>query len=125
MQPVAFTLDNDFDAPIDKPIHGRVSHKRVSEDRRPFAEVSITGDDGRVSFIAAADNLIQIRLLFFAQRFESEIIEDEQRHRADQLQAALMGSVPFAGINPFKQRFSAPEHAIVALPASLVPEGLG
>lgn len=124
MQPVTFTLDNDLDAPIDKPIHSRVAHKWVGEDHRPFVEISIASDDGGVSFIAAADDLIQICLLFFAQRFEPEIIEDEQRYRADQLQAALMGAVPFAGINPLKERLSAPEHAIVAFPAGLVAEGL-
>lgn len=77
MQPVAFTLDNDLDAPIDEPVHGRVSHEWVSEDHGPFVEVPITGDDGGVPFVAAADNLVQIRLLFFAQRFEPEIIENE------------------------------------------------
>jgi hypothetical protein len=102
------------------PIHHRRAHEGVVEYQRPLGEVPVTGEDGGGSFVAFANQFVEVCLLILAQGLQTEVIQDEEGCLRHGLQASGAGAVQVAGGDPVKERGGATEQDLVASATGLV-----
>ena len=64
-----------------QPVDGGRGEQAIDgEGFRPLVEVEVAGDDGGRALVAFGDQVVQVFVGRRAQGFESEVIDDEQRH---------------------------------------------
>ena len=49
----------------------------------PLRQIEVAGDDGGSGLVAFGDQLVQILVGRWAQRFEAEVIDDQQRNAGE------------------------------------------
>ena len=67
-----------------------VGEDRVVEERNPFLDVAIAGDDGRASTMAFEDQFVEIARLLTVESAKPKVIDD-QNIRGQQLAPNLLG----------------------------------
>src|SRR5438876_4654306 len=74
----ALTGDLDEVRAVSQAIECRRREQRLAEELRPLRAIAITGQQDRAAFIPFIDDVVQILGTRGAQRFEPEVVEDEQ-----------------------------------------------
>ena len=62
-----------------KTIQRGSAQQLVGESIAPFAEVEVAGDDGGGAFITFGHQVMEVLIVGWTQRFQSEVVDDEPR----------------------------------------------
>jgi len=73
-----------------KTIQSSSAQQLVGESIAPFAEVEVAGDSGG-TFITFGHQVMEVLIVGRTQRFQSEVVDDEQRHTCQIQELALEG----------------------------------
>src|SRR5208337_20283 len=60
---VTLAFDDHLHPAMNQSVHGRRAHERIAEDRGPFGEITVGGNDRGSPLVAIADDLIQVGLV--------------------------------------------------------------
>ncbi len=71
-------------------VEGGGAEQSVGEGVAPLGEVEVGGDDGGAAFVALGDEVMEVLVLRCSQGFQTEVIDDEQRHAGEGLEAPLV-----------------------------------
>ena len=74
-----------------EPVEGSATEQSVGEGVAPLGEVEVGGDDGGAAFVALGDEVVEVLVLRCPQGFQTEVIDDEQRHAGKGLESSLVG----------------------------------
>ena len=87
---IALTLQSEAVGAVSEPVEGSGTEQSVGEGVAPLGEVEVGGDDGGATFVALGDEVVEVLVLRCAQGFQTEVIDDEQRHAGKGLEASLV-----------------------------------
>jgi len=68
----------------------RANHLVSREGGAPFVEVQVRRQDRGRSLVALSNQVVEILVLGRSERFQPKVIDDEQRHLAEVLQAPFV-----------------------------------
>ena len=60
-----------------QPVQVGGAEQLVGEGIAPFTEVQIAGEDGGAALVAFGDEVVEVFVMGWTKRFESEVIDDE------------------------------------------------
>ena len=69
---------------------GRADHLVRREGRTPFVEVQVRCQDRGRSLLAFSNQVVEVLVLGWPERFQPKVIDDEQCHLAEVLHAAFV-----------------------------------
>ena len=95
--PITFAFDFDLMGVVRQSIEGALSQDRVVEQRDPFLDAPVTGEDRRGSLVPLDDQLVEVARLDRVEAAETEIVEDEDVGR-DEFSQELAGARVRAGL---------------------------
>src|SRR5208337_1855603 len=121
---VTLAFDDHLHPAMNQSVHGRRAHERIAEDRGPFGEITVGGNDRGSPLVAIADDLIQVGLVVLTQRGQPEVIQDQKLHRADLFQPTFAAAVSATRLHPGQKMAGSTGEYFVAPAAGFVPEGL-
>ena len=98
---------------MSEPVEGRGAEQSVGEGVAPLGEVEVGGDDGGALFVSLGDEVVEILVLRCSQGFQAEVIDDEQRHAGEGLEAPLVRVDGARGIEACQQLALGGEQHIV------------
>ena len=81
-----------------QPVDGGGSQDAVWEGIGPFRDVQIRSYDGAFSFVAFSDNIVEVLVLRALERFETEVIDNEQADGCELGKLAIKAVVGPGGI---------------------------
>ena len=111
---IAFALRGQSVGAVSEPVEGGGAEQPVGEGVAPLAEVEVGGDDGGALFVALCDEVVEILVLRCPQGFQTEVIDDEQRHAGEGLEASLVGVDGARGIETCQQlALGGEQHVVV------------
>jgi hypothetical protein len=71
--------------------------QRVVEERRPFLERAIRGEDKRAALGALADDLVEVHRFLALERAEAQVIDDQEVAARQACEAVVVGGVGTGG----------------------------
>ena len=87
-----------------KPVQARAGQQAVGrEGLVPFGEVQVAGDDGGGLLVALGDQVVQVLVGRCAQRLESEVVDDQERHLGQRGQLAFVAAGGPGGVQALGQ----------------------
>ena len=99
---------------MSEPVEGGGAEQPVGEGVAPLAEVEVGGDDGGALFVALGDEVVEVLVLRCPQGFQTEVIDDEQRHAGEGVEASLVGVDGARGIEACQQlALGGEQHVVV------------
>nr|WP_276598787.1 hypothetical protein [Nannocystis sp. SCPEA4] len=63
---------------MQEPVGGGAGKEFVLEERRPFLDRAIRGDDQGAALVALADDFVEVERFVVLQRAQAEVVDDEQ-----------------------------------------------
>jgi hypothetical protein len=84
-------------------IQGGSAQQLVGEGITPIAEVEVAGDDGGGAFIAFGYQVMEVLIVGRTQRFQTEVVDDEQRQPRQIQELALEGVGSPSGMQATKE----------------------
>ena len=75
---------------MSQPIQGTLSEDRIIEQRYPFLDGSVAGEDGRSPLVTLDDDLVDVTGLNGVKPTQGEVIDDEQVRRQEFPQSFLV-----------------------------------
>src|SRR5439155_20122678 len=123
----AETLTSDLDEvrAVGQAIEGRRREQRLAEELRPLRAIAITGQQDRAALIPFVDDVVQILGAGGAQRFEPEVVEDEQVRPRVAREPGVTGAVGTTAGEVGEHLVGAHEEDLMAAATGFVREGLG
>ena len=91
---------------------------------QPPIEVDAAGDDGGRELVALGDQVVQVFLGRRTKGFESEVIDDEQRHARQRSELAVAHGGGPCGVQALREGHAAGEDDVRTLPRGAVAQGL-
>ncbi len=91
----------------------------------PFGEVEVAGDDGRALLVAFGDEVVKIFIGGRSQGFETEVIDDEERHARKGRELAVVAAGGAGGVQARGELCAGGEQHVDALTDRAVTERLG
>ena len=109
-----------------QPIQRRRREEPIGGERLiPLGEVEVAGDDGRDGLVTLGDEVMQVFVGRRVQRFESEVVDDEQRNAGKARELALVRTGGARGVHGGDELCAGSEQHIDALTDGAVAERLG
>ena len=123
--PITIAVEDDAIGAMSEPIEGGRSQWFVRGERiAPLAEVEIAGEQGRGALVAFGHQVVEGFVLGRAPGFEAEIIDDEERHVDQGVEAPLVGSNGLGLAQAGEQLGLGGEQHVVALAGDEMADGL-
>ena len=97
----------------------------VGKGRTPLHERQVAGHDGGGAFVAFGNEFVEVVVLEWRQRFESEIVDDEQRYARQGLKATLVDLGGSGGLQLSQESALCREEDVVVVAHRFMPQGLG
>jgi len=122
---IALPLQNDFVGAVAETVDGGRPQDTIGKGVRPFRDVQVGGDDGALSFVSFGDHLVEVLILNACQRFEAEVVDDQQ------IDTGEFGKLPFktvggsGGVDLGEHPGGGGKQNIITFTDGAVPEGLG
>lgn len=82
--------DLDDVSVVQQPVHRGAGERLVVEERRPFFDGAIRGDDRRRLLVALADDVVEVDGLLASQPAQTEVVDDQQVDAGVASQSALV-----------------------------------
>ena len=75
---VRIALDRDDMTVVKESIHGGAGEQVVPEERWPFVNVAIGGDDDRAWLVPLTDHVVEVERLVVPERSQTQVVEDKE-----------------------------------------------
>src|SRR5438094_6217406 len=121
----ALTGDLDEVRAVGQAIEGRRREQRLAEELRPLRAIAITGQQDRAAFIPVVDDVVESLGTRGAQRFEPEVVEDEQVRPRVAREPGVTGAVGTTAGEVGEHLVGAHEEDLVATATGFMGQGLG
>ena len=92
-RPVAFSFQHHLVGAVAQPVDGGRPQDPVGEGIGPLRDVQVGGDDGAFALVALGDDIVEVLILGGLERFEPEVVDDQQIH------AGQLGEVPVIAVD--------------------------
>jgi len=109
---------------VSESIEGGRTQESVRKSVVPFVEVEIACNDGGGSFVSLGYEVVEVFVVRRGHRFESEVIDNEQRSFDKSLEPSFVSVDSPSGVELSKQLGLCGEEDVVAVSDSNVSEGL-
>ena len=100
---IALALQSQAIGTVSEPVEGSGAEQSVGEGVAPLREVEVRGDDGGALFVALGNEVVEVLVLRRSQGFQTEVIDDEQRHAGQGVEASLVSVDGARGIEGCQQ----------------------
>jgi hypothetical protein len=121
----AGTGDDDDLSAVSEPIQASRGQERIAEQVRPFLRGPVTGEQDTAAFVPLIDDVVEVLGGGGVERFETEVVQDQQIGAEVGLEAALQGVVGATAVEILEHAIGVDEQSGVATPTGLVGQGLG
>ena len=121
----AGTGDDDDLSAVSEPIQTGRGQERIAEQVRPFLRGPVTGEQDTAAFVPLIDDVVEVLGSGRVERFEAEVVQDQQIRAEVGLEAAFQGVVGATAVEMLEHAVGVDERSGVATTTGLVGHGLG
>jgi group II intron reverse transcriptase/maturase len=90
---VTLAFDHNLVGVVGEAVEGALGEDRIVEERDPFLDAPVGGDEGRGTAVTLDDDLVEVAGLLGVEAPEPEVVDDEQIRREQGADHALSGVV--------------------------------